>query len=394
MPENFFSHKKILVTGGTGHLGSAIVHALVEQKQVPPEMIRVFYLANSPTGSIKDIPGLERVAGNVLSEDDVEAACKGVNLIFHTIGSTTFDPRLKRIQWLVNVRGTKNMLEACRKSPTFQKLCYTSTVNVLAIPNPVGSIGNFENSDPYSNLPKLHSFKSSAEVLGFIQEAVESNPEPWQNRIGIGYHDSKLGAQELVNKYAGKYGMNIVSILPGTMFGPYDYLVGTSMYVLSLYQNKMPAVVGGGLPLAHVMDVAEGQLLAMENAKPGTRYILSGSLDDNRTFKEMAAIMVEVLREKFPNKKFRTPTFVTPRWLGMIGAFFNDAYARAFNKPMLLSPDAIRAGGYPYYYTSENAVRELGYVPKRSFRQAISDMIDYYIREGLMDTQTRFIDRR
>lgn len=394
MADNFFAHKKILVTGGTGHLGSAIVHALVEQKQVRPEMIRVFYLANSPTGSLKDIPGLELVAGNVLSTADVEAACKDIHLVFHTIGSTTFDPRLKRIQWLVNVQGTKNILDACRKSPSVEKICYTSTVNVLAIPNPVGSIGNFENSNPYSNTPKLHSFNSSAEVLEFIDRAVESNPSPWQNRIGIGYHDSKLAAQELVNKYVREYGMNIVSILPGTMFGPYDYLVGTSMYVLSLYHNKMPAVVGGGLPLAHVMDVAEGQLLAMEKAKPGTKYILSGTLDDNRTFKEMAAIMVEVLREKFPNKKFRTPTFVTPRWLGMIGAVFNDAYARLFNRPMLLSPDAIRAGGYPYYYTSENAVRELGYAPRRSFRQAVGDMIDYYVREGLMATQTRFIDRR
>ena len=229
------------------------------------------------------------------------------------------------------------------------------TVNVLAVPNPVGAIGNFENSNPYTNHPRLHSFRSSDEVLAFIDGAVQSNPAPWQNRIGIGYHDSKLGAQELVNKYSRDFGMNIVSILPGTMFGPYDYLIGTGMYVLSLYQNKMPAVVDGGLPLAHVMDVAEGQLLAMEKAKPGTQYILSGLKEDNRTFREMAGIMAHVLREKFPAKKIITPTFVTPRWLGAAGALFSEGYARLFNKPMLLSRDAIRAGGYPYYYTSENA---------------------------------------
>ncbi len=383
-----------MVTGGTGHLGSAIIHALVQQMNVPPNMIRVFYLANSPVNSLKDIPGLEFFAGNVLSVQDTAAACQDVQLVFHTIGSTTFDPRLKRLQWLVNVQGTKNILDASRQSQTVEKICYTSTVNVLAIPNPAGSIGNFDNSNPYKNSPRLHSFSSAEEINQFTESAVQSNPVPWQKRIGIGYHDSKLAAQELVNKYVREYGMNIVSILPGTMFGPFDYLIGTGMYVLSLYQNKMPAVVGGGLPLAHVMDVAEGQLLAMEKAKPGTQYILSGLSEDNRTFKEMAAIIADVLREKFPGKKIKTPTFVTPRWLGSVGAFFSEGFARLFNKPMLLSRDAIRAGGYPYYYTSENAQRDLGYQPKRTFRTAITDMIDYYTREGLMETHTRFIDKR
>jgi len=361
---------------------------------VVPEMIRVFYLANSPVQSLKDIGALEYFAGNILNEKDVQSACEGVQLIFHTVALTTFDPRQKRLQWLVNVQGTKNLLNAALKSITLEKICYTSTVNVLAIPNPVGGVGNFENSDPYKNIPKLHSFNSSAEVMEFVDEASQSNPAPWQKRIGIGYHDSKLAAQELVNKYARDFGLNIVSILPGTMFGPYDYLIGTGMYILSLYQNKMPAVVGGGLPLAHVIDVAEGQLLAMEKAKPGSQYILTGLKEDNRAFKEMAAIIADVLRQKFPEKKITTPTFVTPRWMGAIGAFFSEAYARLFNKPMLLSSDAIRAGGYPYYYTYENARRDLGYEPKRTFRMAIGDMVDYYIKEGLMETQTRFIDKR
>jgi dihydroflavonol-4-reductase len=391
---NFFSHKKILVTGGTGMLGSAIIHALVNQMQVAPAMIRVFYLANSPTQSLKDIPGIDFFAGNILNEDEVRDACKDVQLVFHTVALTTFDPRQKRLQWLVNVQGTKNLLEACRHSKTVEKICYTSTVNVLAIPNPVGSTGNFDNSNPYTNSPRLHAFQSADEISRFTEIAVATNPAPWQNRIGIGYHNSKLAAQELVNKYVLNEGMNIVSILPGTMFGPYDYLVGTGMYVLSLYQNKMPAVVGGGLPLAHVMDVAEGQLLAMEKARAGTQYILSGFEADNRTFKEMAAIITAVLREKFPGRKIKIPTLVTPRWLGTVGAVFSEAYARLFNKPMLLSRDAIRAGGYPYYYTSHNARRDLGYEPKRSFRTAVGDMIDYYKREGLMQTQTRYIDKR
>ena len=391
---NFYQNKKILVTGGSGHLGSTLIHCLTGQMQVDPKMIRVFYLANSPVGALSDIPGLEFFPGNILNAQEVEAACQGIDLVFHMVGSTTFDTRQKKIQWLINVEGTRNVLEACRKSTTIQKLCYTSTVNTLAVPNPVGSIGNFETSNPYTNTPSSHSFHSANETLKFIEDVHTNKIADWEKRIGIGYHDSKLAAQELVNDYVRRYHLNIVSILPGTMFGPYDHLIGNGMYVLSLYRNQMPAVLTGGLPLAHIMDVAEGHLLAMEKAKPGTQYILSGQPEDNRYLKDMAAIIVDVLKKKFPTKKFRAPGIVIPAWLGFTAGFFSEQYAKLFNKPMLLSTIAIRAGIYPLFYSSENAIHDLGYQPKRNFRQAVEDMVDYYEKEGLLDTEGRFIDRR
>ncbi len=389
---NFYQNRKILVTGGTGHLGSNIIHCLVNEMQVRPEMIRVFYLANTPVDSLKDIQGLDFFAGNILNAAEVEAACKDINFVFHLVGSTTFDTRQKKIQWLINVEGTRNILEAYRKSNTIEKLCYTSTVNVLAIPNPIGVIGNFENSNPYSNTHSSHSFHSAEETLAFVETARTSTG--WEKQIGIGYFDSKLGAQELVNDYQRKFGLSIVSVLPGTMFGPYDHLIGTGMYILSIYRNQMPAVLTGGFPLAHVTDVAEGHLLAMEKAQSGTQYILSGKPEDNRYFKDMAAIIAEVLQKKFPNRKIKAPVIVIQPWLATIVGFFSEYYDRIFNKPMLLSRDAVRAAPYPLFYTSQNAVNDLGYRPKRSFRQAVEDMVDYYEKENLLNTPGRFIDKR
>lgn len=385
--------KKILVTGGTGHLGSAIIHHLVNDKGVMPADIRVFYLANSPTLSLNDIQGLDMVPGNILNAAEVQAAFSGVQLVFHTVGSTTFDPRQKRIQWLVNVEGTRNVLEAALNTPGFEKMCYTSTVNVLAIPHPVGSIGNFENSNPYINQPRLHSFTSAAQVLNFIEKA-RLDKAGWVNEIGIGYYDSKLAAQELVNDYVKRVGLNVTSILPGTMFGPYDCLIGTGMYLLALYRNQMPVVLKGGFPLAHVMDVAAGQILAMQKAAAGSRYILSGREEDNRTLRDMCKIIVEVLSNRFPNKKFKAPQLVVPQWLALVAAFFSEQFSVLFNRPMLLSRDAVRPGSYPSFYTSLNAIEELGYNPQRTFRQAVHDMLDYYIAQNLMDTPGRWIDRR
>lgn len=375
-------------------MGAALIHYLVHEQNVSPGNIRVFYLNNSPANSLQDINGLELLEGNVLNANEVEAACSNIQLVFHMIGSTTFDSRQKKLQWLINVEGTRNILEAVRKSSSITKLCYISTVNVLGIPNPEGSIGNIENCNPYESKPRLHSFYSTENTLQFVEQVCQNQVPDWEKRIGIGYFDSKLAAQELVNEYADRYNMNVVSIMPGTMFGPYDYLIGNGLYLLSLYQNKMPAVLDGGLPLTHVMDVAEGITLAIEKAKPGSHYIVTGQEVDNLSIKDMAAIIVDVLRQKFPNRKFKMPSVTIPKAIAYASALASEWYAKLLNQPMLLSREAIRAGANKSFYTYKNAQQDLGYKPKRTFREAVEEMIDYYSNQNLLDKTERFIDKR
>ncbi len=66
---------KIVVLGGTGHLGSSLIHHLVNGLNFNPKDIRVFYLAGSSTGSLNDLDGLDMFPGNILNKDDVEAVC-------------------------------------------------------------------------------------------------------------------------------------------------------------------------------------------------------------------------------------------------------------------------------------------------------------------------------
>jgi dihydroflavonol-4-reductase len=212
--------------------------------------------------------------------------------------------------------------------------------------------------------------------------------------LGIGYYDSKLAAQELVNEYVKRYKINVVSVLPGTMFGPYDQLIGTGIYLLSLYNNKMPVVLKGGLPLAHVMDVAEGHVLAMQKGVAGEQYILSGQQDDNRYLEDMCGIIAEELQQKFPHRKINAPKIIVPAWVAMVAAFFSEYYARFSNQPMLLSRDAVRPGAYPSFYSNAKAEKELGYKPTRTFRQAVEEMIDYYLQHNLLESKGRWIDRR
>jgi farnesol dehydrogenase len=390
---NLLSGKKILILGGTGFLGSALAHHLVNSLRLDPSVIRVFYLARTPTDSLRDLPGLELFPGDILDAEDVRRASEGAEFVFHLAASTSFDPGRKRQQWLVNVEGTRNVLEAVRQSPSICRLCYTSTVNTLGVPNPPGSVGNFDNSNPYTNDPRLHAFRSSDEILAFVEDVREGRLRRWEKRIGLGYFDSKLAAQELVQLYAGRHGLNVVSVLPGTAFGPYDLLVGNGLYLLSIYQRRMPGVLKGGISTAHVMDVAEGHVLAMESGSPGSRYIITGRAEDNLHFKDAMRIMADVLRERFPEKKFRSPSLVFPTWSANMAAFFSEKIAALRHRPCLLSRAAVRAGSQPLFYSYENAARDLGYKPKRTFQRGVEEMAVYFHDEGLFESNGRFIDR-
>ncbi|MHA1341478.1 MAG: NAD-dependent epimerase/dehydratase family protein [Promethearchaeota archaeon] len=393
---DFLKDKKILITGGTGHLGSSITHYLVNELDISPKNIRIFYLKNTPTKSlanIKDYSKFDFFPSNILNKSEVEQAVKDVDYVFQTVGNTTFDPRLKKIQWLINVEGTRNVMDACIKNENVQRICYTSTVNALGIPNPVGSIGDFQNSDPYANKPKLHTFNSPEETLEFVEKVHEGRLNKWWKKIGIGYFDSKLAAQELVLEYVKRYGIDIVSVLPGTMMGPYDYLISGGMYIISIYNNIMPGVLKGGMPFMHVMDSVEGHLLAMEKGRKGEKYIITGREKDCLYLKEMVKIIAEVIKEKEPERKVKIPKIVFPKSIAMIGAIFMELIGKLTHKPIALSRDAVKAGSLPTFYSYRKAKEELGYTPKRTFKESVYEAFDYFKINNLLSQKTRNADK-
>ena len=111
----FFADRTILVTGGTGSIGSEVVRRLLD---LEPRAVRVLSRDDSKqfelAQELRDRPTLRMLIGDVRSRDRIERAMSGVDLVVHAaamkhVPACEFNP-FEATE--TNVRGTQNVVEA------------------------------------------------------------------------------------------------------------------------------------------------------------------------------------------------------------------------------------------------------------------------------------------
>ena len=111
-------NKIILVTGGSGSIGSAIIKELLNY---PVKVVRVFDIDEYGLAKLKRTLKDKRLRfflGNILDKDRLEMACNNVDIIIHTaaiknIEISEFNP-IETID--VNINGTVNLIKTCIKT--------------------------------------------------------------------------------------------------------------------------------------------------------------------------------------------------------------------------------------------------------------------------------------
>jgi dihydroflavonol-4-reductase len=326
----------VLVTGGSGFLGSAVVRALIARGA----RVRALVRSSSPPDNLRALD-CEIAAGDLTDQESLKAAMRDVRYLFHVAADYRFWARDPSVILRVNVDGTRSLMQEAL-SAGVERIVYTSSVAALR-------------------------------VAGAKSPVDETAPLRAEEAIGA-YKRSKTLAERLVEDMILCDKLPAIIVNPTTPIGPRDIKpTPTGRILLDAARGRIPAFVDTGLNFAHVDDIAEGHLLAFERGRIGERYILGG---ENVLLHELLAVIAGVVGRRAPRLKLpRVPLFPL--------AFGAEAIARLTGKEPLLTVDGLRLARYRMFFTSAKAERELGY-RSRPYQEGVVDALAWFRTAGYL----------
>jgi dihydroflavonol-4-reductase len=333
------SADRVLVTGATGFVGSAVARALLARGQA----VTVLARASSPRANLDGLD-VQLAVGDMTDQASVQAAARGARYLFHVAADYRLWARDPEDIVRANRAGTQAVMRAALAAGV-ERVVYTSSVATLGIP---------QGQDPLS-------------------PADESAPLTEQTAIGA-YKRSKVIAERLVEAMVRDEGLPAVIVNPSTPIGPRDIKpTPTGRIIVEAATGKVPAFVDTGLNLAHVDDVANGHLLALDKGRIGERYILGGQ---DVTLRRMLADIAALAGRK-------APTVNLPRGpLYPLASLF-EAVAQITGKEPMLTRDALTMSKRHMFFTSAKAQAELGYTA-RPYTQALADAMAWFGAHGYL----------
>jgi dihydroflavonol-4-reductase len=299
----------VLVTGGTGFLGRALVERLLRHGDQVKALAR-----SEASASALAAMGAEPVRGDVLDRDSLVAAMRGCELVYHAAGANAFCLRDPSPMFEVNVRGSENVVHAAARAGT-RRLVYTS----------------------------------SAATLGEASGTIGWEESPHRGWFLSDYERSKFEGEQTVLAAARETGLDVVSVNPASVQGP-GRATGSAKLLLDYVNGRIKAVVDSRLSLVDIADCTKGHLLAGARGAPGERYVLSGATLSVREGLALVASVVGVDR----------PVRTLPPFITMAVATAAEAQGRIRRSRPSICRELARTLIHGHVYDGSKATRELG----------------------------------
>lgn len=227
--------KNVLVTGGAGFIGSALVRGLL----VEPDVERVVVFDDLSTGKEANLPqadgGVELQQGDIRDYAALERAFDGMDVVFHEAAIASVPKSIEEPQMCheVNVDGTFNVLRA-------------------AVEQKVGRVLFAASAAAYGNAPEL-------------PKREDMPPDP---RSPYAVH--KLAGEMYLRTFWENYGLETVALRYFNVFGPRQdpkspYSGVLSIFADCLLSGRAPTIFGDGLQsrdFIFVENIVQANLLA------------------------------------------------------------------------------------------------------------------------------------
>lgn len=128
-----------LLFGATGMLGSALLEQLLSRNK----RVRVF--VEEPVSDDR----IEQIVGDIRDVETVRSAVNGADVVFQTVAIIDWTPKRRGKLYDVNVKGNRNVIEACVDFGV-KKLIYTSSIDVVINGNDLYYV---DETTPYVKKP-------------------------------------------------------------------------------------------------------------------------------------------------------------------------------------------------------------------------------------------------
>lgn len=117
---------KTLVTGATGFIGSNLVDTLLAMGR----RVRILVKAKNDIKGLDKNGNIEVAYGDLTQKKTLASATEGINIVYHLGALLPYEYHTRQAYYLVNVLGTKNLLEAC-EARDIKKFIYFSSISAV-----------------------------------------------------------------------------------------------------------------------------------------------------------------------------------------------------------------------------------------------------------------------
>jgi dihydroflavonol-4-reductase len=322
----------VLVTGGTGFVGGALVRRLLADGR----LVRVLVRSERGAASVARL-GATPIRGDLSDARSLRVAMQDVATVFHAAGLNAMCLRDPGKLFRTNVDGSGNVIRAAAGAGV-ARVVYTSSAATIG--EPEGLIGR-------EDTPHRGSFLSA-------------------------YERSKFLAEERVGRLAGALGVPTVTVNPSSVQGP-GRVEGSARLLLALVNGRLPVVVPSFVSVVDIDDCTEGHVLAERLGAPGDRYLLNGA---TLSVSEAVAVLRSIAGR--PRR-----VLTVPRSFASVAGRLGDGLSGLTGRPLPVCSELTRTLLHGHRYDGSRAAEELG-LRYRPIEETVRRTVAWYAEQGLV----------
>lgn len=328
--------KHAFVTGGTGFLGMNLIEQLTEQGW----QVTAMHRKQSNIEPLKRF-GVQFVESTLHEPERLqEVIPTKVDAVFHVAANISMWRARRKQQFLDNVIGTRNMVNA-------------ACANEAGVFVHTSTWATYEHSD------------------AITEQSPQVGPHAKRH-----YARTKYMAEQEV-KDGMRKGLKAVIMNPAHIIGAYDRS-GWSRMIRMVHEGTLPGVPPGSGAFAHARQVALAHIKAADLAiagdiAPGEHYLLGGV---NASFLEVIQTIGQLTQRPVPSR-------AVPGVVLRAKALLNDVQAMRDQKEPDLTPEGALGVIGQHQITSSKAKDELGF-EAISLREIFGDAHQWMVEQGML----------